>query len=85
MENILETKTGIKVLIYLRDNENICAHKISLKLGLSYSHLNKIIKILDQWKLIKCHKSGRSKFIKLTESGRSIADSLIKIKGGKQR
>lgn len=76
MKSILETKTGRDIIKNLDEKGVSYAGKISFDIKTTYSHVDKIIELLKEWKLVKARKSGRIIFLELTEEGKKKAKLL---------
>jgi len=78
--NILKIPRTIMSLLEITEREtNI--HKLSLKTGITYAHLFKVIPELERKGLINVIKKGREKIITITLKGQRISIHLRAIRG----
>lgn len=80
MENIIDTKAGMDVLIYLNDKKTSYASMISMDLRITYSHVCKVIKLLKSKKLIVLEPEGRLVYITITDKGKEAAKNIMELR-----
>lgn len=71
----------VELLIKMLNTKNqIYASVIAKEINCTYSHVVKLLKILEKENLIKFEKQGRLKYLTLTEKGEKLAESLQEAK-----
>jgi DNA-binding MarR family transcriptional regulator len=65
-----------RILLELTKNERTYPADISKALAATYSHIVRVIQKLEEYGLIESEKEGRTKYIKLTETGQQVAHHL---------
>lgn len=65
--------------IILKISKNIYTSKLAKELGVTHTHVTKIVGILEEEKIINKNIKGREKIITLTEKGLAIQENLIKL------
>ena len=65
-----------RILLELTKNERTYPADISKSLAATYSHIVRVIQKLEEYGLIESEKEGRTKYIKLTETGQQVAHHL---------
>jgi len=74
-------KTQKEILIKLTNlsSRKWYSTRISKEINRTFSHTNHQISILEEWGLLKKGKTGRIKFVTLTQKGLELARLLIKV------
>ncbi len=84
MNKILNTFVREKplklILLLLSTQSEIYVSNIAKLIDCTYSHVAKILSIMEQHGLIMFEKKGRAKLIKLTPKGRDVALIFNKLK-----
>jgi DNA-binding MarR family transcriptional regulator len=65
-----------RILLEMSKNERTYPADISKALAATYSHIVRVIQKLEAYGLVESEKEGRTKFIKLTETGQQVAHNL---------
>ena len=65
-----------RILLEMSKNDRTYPADISKALAATYSHIVRVIQKLELYGLIESEKEGRTKFIKLTETGHQVAHHL---------
>lgn len=79
-ENIFLQDKPAKLMIYLKEEEKpVYQSIVSKKIDSTYAHTLKILKSLNEMKLVKFEETGRIKLVKLTELGVEVANSLVSL------
>jgi DNA-binding MarR family transcriptional regulator len=65
-----------RILLEMTKNERTYPADISKALAATYSHIVRVIQKLEEYGLVESEKEGRTKFIKLTETGQQVAHNL---------
>ena len=66
----------MRTLLSLRESEGKYASVLAKETDCTYTHMLKILKILESNEIIELKKSGRVKYITLTQIGHDIAHEL---------
>ena len=74
------TETLHKILTAIKKNQNCNIMSINFGTELTYSHICRVKKILEEKKLIKSIKIGRSWRISLTDRGEDLLGVIMKYK-----
>lgn len=73
-------KAPAAVLINIFEKSPTYASQIGNDTNITFAHLNDIVKILEKYGLIAISKkTGRMKYISITEQGKDIAASIMAI------
>jgi len=65
-----------RILLEMSKNERTYPADISKALAATYSHIVRVIQKLEEHGLVSSEKEGRTKYIKLTETGQQVAHHL---------
>lgn len=65
-----------RILLEMSKNKRTYPADISKALAATYSHIVRVIQKLEEYGLVESQKEGRTKYIKLTETGQQVAHNL---------
>ena len=75
--NILFREKPVNLLIVLLHSKSkIYASVIAKEIDCTYSHVVKLLKILEKHDIVEFVKEGRLKYLSLTEKGKKLAEAL---------
>ncbi len=79
--NVFFRKKPAMMLVNLKNSKvEIYASTLAKQIDCTYSHVVKILQVMEKEGLVNFEKEGRLKLITLTKKGDMIAESIIKIK-----
>lgn len=65
-----------RILLEMSKSDRTYPADISKSLAATYSHIVRVIQKLEEFGLVQSEKEGRTKYIKLTETGLQVAHNL---------
>jgi DNA-binding MarR family transcriptional regulator len=65
-----------RIMLEMSKNDRTYPADISKALAATYSHIVRVIQKLEEYGLVSSEKEGRTKYIKLTETGQQVAHNL---------
>lgn len=72
-------KSPPEILVYIFNHKAIFIRSIYKGTDGTYQHIAKMIKIMEEHKILTTSVSGRKKNIKLTQKGYEVASNLLSI------
>jgi DNA-binding MarR family transcriptional regulator len=76
---MIEATAWIRVLAYIQKSEKTHQMAISRDLDLTYSHISKMIPILEERGVLKTALMGRKRVIELTPEGTRLAKNCLPV------
>lgn len=79
--NVLFREKPVNMLITLYNSKSkIYASVIAKEIDCTYSHVVKLLKTLEEHKIVEFVKDGRLKYLSLTPKGKKLAEALYSAK-----
>lgn len=79
MKTLLYRPQVMRMLSLIYSRGEIIVNEVSQELNIIYSYTCKIIIQLEKEGIIKSHKEGRKKYIKLTNKGKELAKPIYEL------
>lgn len=80
--NVFFREKPSQMLINLKNSKSgVYASSLAKSVDCTYSHVVKILQMMEKSKLVNFEKQGRLKLLTLTKSGNDIAEKMESIKG----
>ena len=80
--NVFFREKPSQMLINLKNSKSgVYASSLAKSVDCTYSHVVKILQMMEKAKLVNFEKQGRLKLLTLTRSGNEVAEKMESIKG----
>jgi DNA-binding MarR family transcriptional regulator len=73
-------KPALLLMALKNAKKEVYASTIAKEIDCTYSHVVKILKEMEEGKLVTFNKTGRLKLLTLTKKGEQVAENLAKIR-----